>query len=177
MDRSFPITVTDMVALGLWHEVGAWGGYRHTHRQRCAQALQQVGLAGFGQRTLATLSGGQFQRALFARLVLQDAPIILLDEPFAGVDTRTSRDLLALLTTWHTEGRTVLAVLHDLAQVREHFPHTLLLARELVAAGPTAQVLTADNLTRARQLNEAFDDNAPDCEAPDPLPMQGADRP
>lgn len=166
MDHSFPITVADMVAMGLWHEVGALGGYSRAQRLRCADALAQVGLAGFGQRTIATLSGGQFQRALFARLMLQDAPIILLDEPFAGVDTRTSRDLLTLLHTWHAQGRTVLAVLHDMEHVRQHFPHTLLLARELVAAGPTEQVLTELNLQRARRLNEAFDDNAPECDAP-----------
>ena len=169
MDHSFPITVADMVAMGLWHEVGALGGYSRAQRQRCTDALAQVGLSGFGQRTIATLSGGQFQRALFARLMLQDAPIILLDEPFAGVDTRTSRDLLALLHTWHAQGRTVLAVLHAMEQVRQHFPHALLLARELVAAGPTPQVLTEANLQRARRLNEAFDDDAPECDAsPEP---------
>ena len=164
MDHSFPITVVDMVAMGLWNEVGALGGYSRAQRQRCTDALAQVGLSGFGQRTIATLSGGQFQRALFARLMLQNAPIILLDEPFAGVDTRTSRDLLALLHTWHDQGRTVLAVLHDMEQVRQHFPHALLLARELVAAGPTEVVLTEANLQRARRLNEAFDDDAPECD-------------
>lgn len=165
MDRSFPISVTDMVAMGLWHELGAWGRIRASHRERCAQALDTVGLSGFGHRTIATLSGGQFQRALFARLLLQDAPVILLDEPFVGVDTRTTRDLLALLHTWHAQGRTVLAVLHDMDQVRQHFPSTLLLARELVAHGPTDQVLTEAHLQRARQLNEAFDDDAPACDA------------
>lgn len=164
MDHTFPISVADMVAMGLWHEVGALGGYNRAQRQRCADALEQVGLGVFGQRTLATLSGGQLQRALFARLMLQDAPVILLDEPFAGVDTRTTRELLALLTRWHQEGRTVLAVIHDLEQVRQHFAHTLLLARELVAFGATDQVLTDNNLMRARRLNEAFDDDAPDCD-------------
>lgn len=168
MDHSFPITVSDMVAMGLWHEVGALGGYSRTQRQRCTDALAQVGLSGFGPRTIATLSGGQFQRALFARLMLQDAPVILLDEPFTGVDTRTSRDLLALLHTWHTQGRTVLAVLHDMEQVRQHFPHTVLLARELVAAGPTAEVLTDAHFQRARRLNEAFDDDAPECDETPP---------
>lgn len=167
MDRGFPITVADMVAMGLWHEVGALGGLNRAQRQRCHQALAQVGLGDFGHRTLDTLSGGQFQRALFARLVLQDAPLVLLDEPFAGVDTRTCDDLLALMHGWHTQGRTVLAVLHDLEQVRQHFPHTLLLARELVAAGPTAQVLTPAHLHRARHLNEAFDDHAPPCDVAD----------
>lgn len=164
MDRRFPITVQDVVAMGLWHEVGALGGHSRAQRERCAHALAQVGLQGFAQRTIATLSGGQFQRMLFARLVLQDAPVILLDEPFTGVDARTTRDLLTLLQHWHAQGRTVLAVLHDTAQVREHFPHTWLLARELVAAGPTADVLSASHLERARHLTEAFDDDAPECE-------------
>ena len=167
MDHSFPINVHDMVAMGLWHEVGALGGYSRAQHARVVRALAQVGLAEFGRRGIATLSGGQFQRALFARLMLQDAPVILLDEPFTGVDSRTCRDLLALLAGWHAEGRTVVAVLHDMEQVRGHFPHTLLLARELVAAGPTHEVLTEANLQRARTLNEAFDDDAPECDVAD----------
>jgi len=113
------------------------------------------------------LSGGQFQRALFARLSLQDAPVLLLDEPFVGVDSRTVRDLVQLLVSWNQHGRTVVAVLHDMELVEQHFPTTWLLARELVAAGPTAQVLTETNLALARSLNEAFDDNAPPCDVPD----------
>lgn len=177
MDHSFPITVHDMVAMGLWHEVGALGGYSRAQRERVAQALTQVSLTDFGRRGIATLSGGQFQRALFARLILQDAPVILLDEPFTGVDTRTCRDLLALLQGWHTEGRTVVAVLHDLEQVRGHFPHTMLLARELVAAGPTADVLTEVNLQRARTLTEAFDDDAPECHATEAAMPDGHQQP
>ncbi|GAB4089493.1 metal ABC transporter ATP-binding protein [Hydrogenophaga soli] len=167
MDRSFPITVTDMVAMGLWHEVGALGRLSATQHHRVQHALEGVGLSGFGHRTIATLSGGQFQRALFARLSLQDAPVILLDEPFVGVDSRTVRDLMQLLLRWHAQGRTVLAVLHDMDLVQAHFPTTWLLARELVAAGPTAQVLTEAHQQRARELNEAFDEDAPACDVPD----------
>ena len=166
MDRQFPITVFDMVCMGLWHEVGALGRFSTTQQQRCEAALAQVGLSGFAHRTIGTLSGGQFQRALFARLLLQDAQLIVLDEPFVGVDTRTTRDLLALLHEWHAQGRTVVAVLHDMEQVRQHFPTTWLLARELVAAGPTAEVLTPEHLAQARTLNEAFDEAAPDCDVP-----------
>lgn len=167
MDKQFPITVFDMVCMGLWHEVGALGRLSATQRQRCEAALARVGLSGFAHRSIGTLSGGQFQRALFARLLLQDAQLILLDEPFVGVDTRTTRDLLALLHEWHAQGRTVVAVLHDMEQVRLHFPTTWLLARELVAAGPTAEVLTPEHLAQARTLNEAFDETAPDCEVPE----------
>ena len=167
MDRSFPIHVADMVAMGLWHEAGAIGRLSPSQRQRVQDALAAVGLSEFGHRNLATLSGGQFQRALFARLSLQDAPVLLLDEPFVGVDSRTVHDLMQLLVSWNQHGRTVVVVLHDMQLVQEHFPTTWLLARELVAAGPTAQVLTEANLARARNLNEAFDDNAPPCEVPD----------
>lgn len=165
MDRSFPISLLDMVAMGLWHEVGALGRFGRQQLDRCREALAAVGLAGFEKRALDTLSGGQFQRALFARLMLQDAPVVLLDEPFAAVDSRTTADLLALLHQWHRAGKTVIVVLHDAVQVRAHFPHTLMIARELVAFGPTEAVFTDAHWARAQALHEAFDDNAPECHA------------
>lgn len=164
LDRSFPVTVRDMVTLGLWHRVGALGRFKAAHRALCDAALAQVGLGGFERRGLDTLSGGQLQRALFARLILQDAPVVLLDEPFAAVDQRTTDDLLALLHRWHAEGRTVVVALHDLAQVRAHFPRTLLLARECIAYGATDEVLTPGHWARARRLHEAFDDAAGPCD-------------
>jgi zinc/manganese transport system ATP-binding protein len=103
------------------------------------------------------------QRALFARLLLQDADLILLDEPFNAIDARTTADLLQLLARWRNESRTVIAVLHDLEQVRAHFDEVLLLAREPVAWGPTAQVLQAAHLFRARQMAEAWDEQADVC--------------
>jgi zinc/manganese transport system ATP-binding protein len=169
LDPSFPIDVRQMVAMGLWHRVGALGRVTAEHRRLCDEALAAVGLTGFEARGLDTLSGGQLQRALFARLILQDAPVVLLDEPFAAVDHRTSTDLLALLHRWQHQGKTVIVVLHDLAQVRAHFPLTLLLARELVAFGTTAEVLTDAHWARAQRMQEPFDDDAPPCAAsPDP---------
>ncbi len=155
VDRSFPISVADLVAMGLWQEIGGFGGVRSTHRTHVAEAISAVGLIGFEDRLIGSLSGGQIQRALFARLLLQDARLVLLDEPFSAVDPETMADLISVVQHWHGEGRTVLAVLHDLDTVRAHFPHTLMLARELVAHGPTAQVLTAENQFRARQMCEA----------------------
>lgn len=164
LDPSFPIDVRRMVAMGLWHRVGALGRFSAEHHRLCDQALAAVGLQGFESRGLDTLSGGQRQRALFARLILQDAPVVLLDEPFAAVDSRTCADLLALLHGWQRQGKTVIAVLHDLSQVRGHFPLTLLLARELVAYGPTADVLTDANWAKAQRMQEPFDDLAAPCE-------------
>lgn len=164
LDASFPIDVRGMVASGLWRRVGALGRFNAEHRRQCDAALAAIGLSGFESRGLDTLSGGQLQRARFARLILQDAPVVLLDEPFAAVDQRTTADLLALLHQWQRQGRTVIAVLHDTTQVRAHFPQTLLLAREPVAWGATAEVLTEANWARAQSLREPFDERADECE-------------
>jgi zinc/manganese transport system ATP-binding protein len=105
------------------------------------------------------------QRMLFARVLLQDARLIVLDEPFNAIDAKTSTDLLAVVKRWHGEQRTVLAALHDMELVRRHFPETLLLARGRVAWGPTGQVLTPENMLVALRMCEAFDDSAAACAA------------
>ena len=167
MDRSFPMSVSDCVLLGSWNVVGAWGCVTPALHERVNEAIAEVGLTGFEERAVGSLSSGQFQRVLFARLLVQDASLILLDEPFSAMDSRTTAALLALVQRWHTQGRTVIAVLHDEPQVREHFPQTLLLARERVAWGETAQVLTESHLQRARALSEAWDDQADICRTDD----------
>src|SRR5438552_10156418 len=128
IDRSFPINVYDMVAMGLWRRTGLLGGIDGKARARIEEALAAVGLTGFEARAIATLSGGQMQRVLFARLLLQDARVIVLDEPFTAVDAKTEADLFELVRRWHSEQRTVLAALHDLDLVKACFPETLLLA-------------------------------------------------
>jgi zinc/manganese transport system ATP-binding protein len=163
IDRSFPIAVYDLVAMGLWRRAGAGGGIGKDERELIRRALATVGLEGFESRPIGTLSGGQMQRALFARLLLQDARLILLDEPFASLDAGTVADLLELIRRWHAEERTIVAVLHDYDLVRERFPEALLLARSPVAWGPTAEVLRPDNLLRARRMCEAFDSHAAVC--------------
>jgi zinc/manganese transport system ATP-binding protein len=173
IDRSFPISVFDFVGTGLWRSTGLFGGMGKSERDKVTHALAAVGLNGFENRTIGTLSGGQMQRMLFARVLLQDARVIVLDEPFNAIDAKTSADLLALVRRWHAEKRTVLAALHDMDLVRANFPDTLLLARTPVAWGATAQVLTAENLMEARRMCEAFDDSAAAC-AVDTLPSQAA---
>lgn len=165
LDRSFPIHVYDLVAMGLWNSAGIFGRIGLGQRSRIEAAIAAVGLTGFERRSIGTLSGGQMQRALFARLLLQDADLILLDEPFTAIDARTTADLLALVQRWHGEKRTVVAVLHDIETVKRAFPQTLLLARETVAWGQTGAVLTAGNLLKARHMVEAFDSHAPACAA------------
>lgn len=163
LDRAFPIHVYDLVAMGLWGKAGIFGRIGLSARAKIEAAIAAVGLTGFERRPIAKLSGGQMQRALFARLLLQDADIILLDEPFTAIDARTTADLLALVQRWHGEARTVVAVLHDIETVKRAFPQTLLLAREAVAWGETAEVLTPENQFKARRMVEAFDSHAPAC--------------
>lgn len=161
LDRSFPVTCRDAVALGAYGRLGPFA--KLPSMQVVATALGQVGLRGFERRLIGTLSAGQLQRLLFARLIVQDPVIVLLDEPFNAVDARTAADLLTIIGRWHAEGRTIVAVLHDMDLVARAFPQTLLLAREVLAWGETATVLSAENRLRARLTAEAWDDLAPVC--------------
>ncbi|WP_064686223.1 metal ABC transporter ATP-binding protein [Rhizobium bangladeshense] len=163
IDRRFPISVIDTVMLGAWKASGAFGRVAPADVKKAGEALAAVGLEGFGRRHVGSLSAGQFQRVLFARLLLQDAGVILLDEPFTAIDARTTRDLLDIVSRWHGEGRTVIAVLHDFELVRTHFPQTLLLARELVGWGPTGDVMSSANLMKARAMAERWDEDAAAC--------------
>jgi zinc/manganese transport system ATP-binding protein len=151
LDRGFPITVAELVALGDWRNFGSVREPPQHLAARVHEALAAVGLLTVTDRQVGELSVGQFQRALFARLLLQDADVILLDEPFASLDESTTEDLLHFLQRWQAEGRTVVAVLHDLDHVRRYFPSTLLLARAPIAWGDTSLSLSADNLARAQK--------------------------
>ena len=174
IDRSFPIGIYDLVSMGLWRWSGLFGSIGRADRVRIEEALSAVGLTGFERRPIGSLSGGQMQRALFARLLLQDAGVILLDEPLTAIDARTAADLLDLVRRWHGEQRTVVAVLHDIDIVRTVFPEALLIAREAVAWGATADVLTPANLLKARRMLEAHDPHAgPARERPETLQSQG----
>ncbi len=164
IDRSFPIATHEFIGMGGWRTTGMLGGHSTALRDKIANAVATVGLRGFERRPIGTLSGGQMQRALFARLLVQDAPIILLDEPFTSIDQSTTTDLVRLIRIWHGEKRTIVAVMHDLALVHDVFPDSLLLAREVVAWGPTHKTLQPENILAARRMVEAFDTNAHICE-------------
>jgi zinc/manganese transport system ATP-binding protein len=157
--------VIDLVSLGLWQRRGFLGRHSQSDKEAVLQALVAVGLENFQTRPLDTLSGGQMQRALFARVIVQNADLILLDEPFNAVDERTIIDLIDLIKAWHREGRTVVVVLHDFDLVRQHFPETLLLARHKIAWGPSSQTLGPENLQRARHDREAWNETALWCDS------------
>jgi zinc/manganese transport system ATP-binding protein len=156
LDRGFPITCRDVVALGLIARVGAFRGIGRGQRTAAEQALAAVGLPDHAGRPIGALSAGQFQRVLFARMMLQDAPVLLLDEPFSAVDAPTAHELLDILQTWHAQGRTIVIVLHDLDLAGALCPQTLLLAGDLIAWGPTVQALSEANRRQAGLLLHAW---------------------
>jgi zinc/manganese transport system ATP-binding protein len=154
IDRDFPISVLEFAALGGWRTVGVLGRAPRELRSRGLDALGAVGLGERTDRMIGELSVGEFRRALFARVIVQDAAIILLDEPFAGVDVATIEKLLRLVQRWHGEGRTVMAVLHNVELVFATFPETLLLARKAIAWGETAKALSTENIVAAGLRSE-----------------------
>jgi len=166
LDRGFPVSVLELVLLGLWPKTGPFGGIGRKGLQAAREAIAAVGLEGFEQRPLSTLSGGQAQRALFARVLVQDAKVILLDEPFNALDSGTVNDLVTLLGRWQGEQKLIVAVLHDADLVRRHFPETLYLARQPIAWGRTSDVLTEENQRRARAMAESWDEAAAVCAVP-----------
>jgi zinc/manganese transport system ATP-binding protein len=164
IDTDFPINVIETVNLGHWRKLGIFKQLNDDHFQISLKALEQVGLDGFAQRTLNSLSIGQLQRVLFARIIVQNCQIILLDEPFSAIDNKTTDDLLNIIKLWHQENRTIIAVLHNFTQVKEHFDEVLLLAREKIAWGRISTVMTTDNLQKAKNMAENWDENAQVCE-------------
>lgn len=164
IDRTFPLSVIDVVLLGHWPRLGALGRLRRQHKTEALQALAQVDMAGFADRPIISLSTGQWQRVLFARLSLQRARLILLDEPFAAIDGRTTHDLLHVLEHWRQAGSTIICVMHDFNLVRDHFPQSLVLARDLIAWGDTQSAMNDENLAKASALAGAWVEEAAICQ-------------
>jgi len=164
IDRTFPINVMDVVLLGHWPRLGALGRIQKHHREETMKALTQVDMASFAERPVISLSTGQWQRVLFARLCLQRAKLILLDEPFAAIDGRTTHDLIHQLEDWRRAGTTIICVMHDFQLVRDHFPQTLVLARDLIAWGETKDAMRDENLAKASALASVWVDHADICD-------------
>jgi manganese/zinc/iron transport system ATP- binding protein len=149
VDWDFPTRVIDVVMMGLWRQLGLLRPLRARHRRAAMACLARVGMEGFAERQIGALSGGQQQRVFLARALAQEAEIYLLDEPFAGVDAATERAIIAVLQALKAEGRTVVAVHHDLATVTEYFDRVLLLNVRKVAEGPVADAFTPAALQAA----------------------------
>ena len=145
-DRRFPMRVGDLVETGGWSTLGFFDAAGQSARMRASAAIDEVGLREIAQLPLHKLSAGQLQRALFARTMVQNAQLIILDEPFAAVDQNTEADLLQHVLTWAGEGRAVIMVLHNLSTVLQHCARTLLLGRGTGRFGPTEQILNTQAL-------------------------------
>ncbi|MEM1007095.1 MAG: ATP-binding cassette domain-containing protein [Pseudomonadota bacterium] len=154
-DRRFPVRVRDLAAMGAWKGLGLTGRLDAATKADVDAALDAAGVLNIADRSLHTLSGGQLQRALFARVIMQDAPLILLDEPFAAVDQNTEAHLLSLINRWRDEGRAIILVVHDLSSVLDHCSHTLLLGAEKATHGLVDTVLTPDQLVAQNYLSDS----------------------
>ncbi|WP_068116377.1 metal ABC transporter ATP-binding protein [Tropicimonas marinistellae] len=149
VDWDFPTRVVDVVLMGLYRQLGLLGRAGATHRAKALACLERVGMADFANRQIGQLSGGQQQRVFLARALAQDADLYLLDEPFAGVDAATEKAIIDVLKTLKAEGKTVVAVHHDLATVAEYFDRVFLINVRKVAEGPVGEAFNAENLQKA----------------------------
>jgi manganese/zinc/iron transport system ATP- binding protein len=148
VDWDFPVSALEVVAMGLYGRIGWLRPVARRHRETARACLDQVGMADYADRQISQLSGGQQQRVFLARALAQEARLYLMDEPFAGVDAATETAIVDVLRRLKQEGRTVVAVHHDLQTVPEYFEHVLLLNGRVVATGPVREVFTPDNLRR-----------------------------
>lgn len=148
VDWDFPVRVIDVVLQGLYRDLGLLGRVGLSHRRRAMECLTRVGMEAFAARQIGALSGGQQQRVFLARALAQRADLYLLDEPFAGVDAATEAAIITVLKGLRDQGRSVVAVHHDLSTVAGYFDRVLLLNRRVLAEGPVAQTFTPEALAR-----------------------------
>ncbi|MGX9352748.1 metal ABC transporter ATP-binding protein [Shimia sp. W99] len=146
VDWDFPTRVIDVVLMGLYRELGLLRRVRAHHRDTAMACLERVGMADFAERQIGQLSGGQQQRVFLARALAQGADLYLLDEPFAGVDAATEKAIIAVLKGLREEGKTVVAVHHDLATVTEYFDRVFMINTRKIAEGSVAEAFTPENL-------------------------------
>jgi zinc/manganese transport system ATP-binding protein len=166
LNMQFPLTVWQAVLFGFWHSTGYTGEITKEHEKKAIQALEKVGMEALFKRSITTLSAGQLQRIMFARIIIQNSEIVLLDEPFSAIDGETTISLQSLLHEWNAQGKTIICVLHDISQIKDNFPMCLLLSRELVDWGETKKVLTAKNLQKAHMVHPIWDEKAEVCLLP-----------
>ena len=149
IDYNFPIKVKECVSLGLYPSIPLFHTLKAKHWEKVAEALEIVGLSDYADRQISQLSGGQFQRVLIARCLVQDADYILLDEPFVGIDSVSEEIIMNTLRDLKKSGKAVLIVHHDLSKVPHYFDQVLLVNREVIAFGPTKETFTEANLKEA----------------------------
>lgn len=159
IDWDFPITVFDVVLMGRYGKLQGLKWYTKADKEAARRVLKLLEMEDLADRQISALSGGQQQRLFIARALLQEADILLLDEPFAAVDKASEDTIITLLKKLRDEGKTILVVHHDLNTAPHYFDQVILLNTSLVAYGPTKETLTPENLSRAYgQRGELFDE-------------------
>lgn len=160
IDWDFPITAEEVVLMGRYGKLGLFGSLKKADYRAAADALEQVGLGDYKNRQISQFSGGQQQRLFIARAIVQEADILLLDEPFAGVDLTTEKVIMGILKRLRDQGKTILIVHHDLPSVEEYFDWALLLNNRLHGCGPVKEVFTKENLAKSFGKSQSLFDEA-----------------
>ncbi len=148
VDMLFPATVGDVVLMGRYPHKKLWQPLDQSDRDIAAKAMEQLGISNLKERRIGELSGGQQQRTFLARALCQQADIILLDEPFVGVDVKTEAIIIGLLKQLAKEGKTILVVHHDLDSVHAYFDRVILINQKLIAFGDTSVVFNKENISK-----------------------------
>lgn len=148
IDWEFPANVFDVVAMGLYGELGLLRRFSSAHKDRVLSALTDVDMADFAERQISQLSGGQQQRVFLARSIVQDAKLILLDEPFGGIDSKSEAVIIDILRRQKQHGKSIVAVHHDLSTVKDYFDDVILLNKTVTTFGPINDVFTKSNIEK-----------------------------
>ena len=149
VDLTFPISVFDVVLTGTYPKLGLFKSPGVAEKQATLAALEQVDLLAFKDRQIGSLSGGQLQRVFVARAIVQDAEIVIFDEPFVGIDMASEQSIMSILKRWCTKGKTIIVVNHDLNKVTQYFDDLIIMNRGIVANGPVGETYTKANIQKA----------------------------
>ena len=145
----FPTTVSDVVLMGTYRELGWFKRPGKTQKDKANQAMKQLGILDLANKEIASLSGGQQQRVFLARMLCQDADIIFLDEPLVGIDKKSEQIIMNILNQLKEEGKTIIVVHHDLTTIEKYFDYLVLVNHKIVTSGYVKDIFTPDNINQA----------------------------
>lgn len=155
LDLSFPINVFEVVLSGCYGRLGLFKDPKKQDKKRVWQALEAVGLTNLAKRQIGELSGGQLQRVFVARAIVQDAQVIILDEPFVGIDLKSEQEIIKILKAWQKENKTIIIVHHDLSKVYDYFDELVIVKQGILAKGVVKEVYTKENIAQAFNMDLA----------------------
>lgn len=148
VDWDFPTTVFDVVEMGCYGKVGWLKRVGKKEKEKTKEMIEKVGMSEFENRQISQLSGGQQQRVFLARALVQEADIYFMDEPFQGIDSKTEKSIIEMLKKLRDDGKTVIAVHHDLQTVKEYFNYVTFINGSVIASGKTEEIFTEENIQK-----------------------------